>query len=59
MTNNITNYYRRYKTAFKRFQKNGCPLVDIAHINEMRENYTKLVEDSQYIFFVESGSQTL
>ena len=55
ITKHITHFYRRYKKAYKSFVKNGCPPSLNEKINDLRDNYSKLVEDAQEKYLVGQG----
>jgi hypothetical protein len=55
ITKNITHYYRTYKKKYKRFAKNGCPAGSRQDIENLRDNYTKLVDDAQQKYLIGQG----
>ena len=55
ITKNITHYYRSYKKKYKKFVKNGCPVDSRVEMDNLRQNYTKLVDDAQQNFLIGQG----
>ena len=46
-TNYINTFYNKYKKTYRKFIKNGRKQPDKINLNNMRNIYTKLVEESK------------
>ena len=55
LTKNITHYYRIYKKKYKKFVRDGCPEVSRTIIDNLRDNYTKLVDDARQKYLIRQG----
>ena len=57
VTRNLTHAYRKYKKAFKTFLKNGCPDNGSDRIDDLKAEYTKLVNDAKERYLVGQGAK--
>ena len=56
ITNHSKSFYRKYRKKFKVFLRNGCRANEKIRIDEMKQEYTSIVENDKERYFSSLGS---
>ena len=57
LTSNIKSFYNKYKKRYRRYIKNGRSQLDKMQLNNMKDEYTKLVEKAKESYLKSLGSK--
>ena len=54
---NSSRTYQKYRRAYKSYIRNGCKPEMTRHINNLKENYTSLVENAREKYLLSQSQQ--
>ena len=57
LTKNLKNFYTKYRKKYNKFVRNGCKVNEKSQIDDLRSEYTTLVQNEKDRYFKSLGSK--